>query len=427
MVKKGYKQTEIGVIPEDWNVVSIEKLVTDMSDGPFGSNLKKEHYTDDKQARIIQLSNIGENGWLDSNMKYTTFSHAKTILRCIVQPGHIIIAKMMPAGRAIICPNIEKMYVLGSDSIKLELNNALVNAIYFVYSTKSVFFKTQIKEETQGSTRARTSISKLRKNKIFLPSFDEQERIAEALSDVDNLIISLEKLIAKKKAIKQGTMQELLTGKKRLPGFGGEWEKKSFGDVFDFIPNNAFTRAEMSTNGTVKNIHYGDVLTKYGCWIDANDTDIPYLMEHINLNRFRAICYLQTGDVIIADTAEDEMVGKALEIINVTVSVLAGQHTLLCRSRIKFADKFLGYYLNADCYHSQLLPFIVGTKVSSISKASVAQTSIYLPSIEEQTAIATILSDMDSEIEALEEKLEKTCQIKQGMMQELLTGRIRLV
>lgn len=262
---------------------------------------------------------------------------------------------------------------------------------------------------------------------LSLPMVEEQRNIADALSDVDSMIFSLEKLIAKKRAIKQGAMQELLTGKKRLPGFSGEWKKCSFGDVFDFIPNNAFTRAEMSANGTVKNIHYGDVLTKYGCWIDANDTDIPYLMEHINLDRFRATCYLQTGDVIIADTAEDETVGKALEIINVAVPVLAGQHTLLCRSRIKFADKFLGYYLNADCYHSQLLPFIVGTKVSSISKAGVAQTGIYLPSIEEQTAIASILSGMDSEIEALEEKLEKIRQVKQGMMQELLTGRIRLV
>ncbi len=427
MVKQGYKQTEIGVIPEDWDVVAVETLATDMSDGPFGSNLKKDHYTDEKQARVIQLSNIGEDGWIDSNVKYTTFSHAKTLSRCIVQPGHIIIAKMMPAGRAIICPHTEKMYILGSDAIKLQLNNALVDTLYFMYSTKSDFFQTQIKEETQGSTRARTSISKLRKNKVILPPVVEQKRIAEALSDVDSMISSLEKLIAKQKAIKQGAMQELLTGKKRLLGFTGEWNTFVFGELFDFIPNNAFTRAQMSDSGKVKNIHYDDILTIFGSCIDGDSNSIPYINQDIDLTRFADRCYLQSGDVIIADTAENETVGKALEIDNVNSPILAGQHTLLCRPKIKFANKFLGYYLNATCYHDQLLPFIVGTKVSSVSKSSIAQTKLVVPDFEEQTAIASILSDMDNAIEALEQKLEKTRQIKQGMMQQLLTGKIRLV
>jgi type I restriction enzyme S subunit len=99
----------------------------------------------------------------------------------------------------------------------------------------------------------------------------------------------------------------------------------------------------------------------------------------------------------------------------------------MCRPKIKFADKFLGYYLNAACYHDQLLPYIVGTKVSSVSKASVAQTKLVVPEYVEQQAIAEILSNMDSEIEALEQKLAKYRQIKQGMMQQLLTGKIRLV
>ena len=277
---------------------------------------------------------------------------------------------------------------------------------------------------------AGSSVKNLNKDKVsalsvIYPTMLEQERIAEALSDVDSMISSLERLIAKKKAVKQGAMQELLTGKKRLPGFDGEWNTFIFGELFDFIPNNAFTRAQMSDSGKVKNIHYGDILTIFGSCIDGDSNSIPYINQDIDLTRFADRCYLQSGDIIIADTAEDETVGKALEVDNVNSPVLAGQHTLLCRSKIKFADKFLGYYLNAACYHDQLLPFIVGTKVSSVSKSSVAQTKLVVPDFEEQTAIASILSDMDNEIEALEQKLAKTRQIKQGMMQQLLTGKIR--
>lgn len=221
-------------------------------------------------------------------------------------------------------------------------------------------------------------------------------------------------------------IQELLTGKKRLPGFFGEWKTFLFDDLFEFIPNNAFTRAQMTDNGRVKNIHYGDILTKYGAFVDAGSKKIPYIAEEIDLNRFAERCYLKSGDVIIADTAEDETVGKALEVINVDCPVLAGQHTLLCRPKIICAPKFLGYYLNSECYHAQLLPYIVGTKVSSVSKASIAQTKLVIPEYEEQQAIAEILSNMDAEIEALEKKLEKYRQVKQGAMQELLTGKRRL-
>ena len=107
--------------------------------------------------------------------------------------------------------------------------------------------------------------------------------------------------------------------------------------------------------------------------------------------------------------------------------MLAGQHTLLCRPKVRFAEKFLGYYLNAACYHDQMLPYIVGTKVSSVSKASIAQTKLVVPKYEEQQAISSILADMDDEITELEQKLAKYRQVKQGMMQQLLTGKIRLV
>lgn len=214
--KPTYKQTELGQIPTDWEFVPVSELVKDMADGPFGSNLKKEHYTSDPQARIIQLSNVGENGWEDENTKYTTFEHAKTIARCIVpKEESILVAKMMPAGRAIICPKKEKQYVLGSDVIRITANEKL-NSKYFVYASKSDAYLKQILDNTQGSTRQRTSISKLRKILILLPSLAEQTAIANVLSDMDTEIDALEQKLAKMRKIKQGMMQELLTGKIRL-------------------------------------------------------------------------------------------------------------------------------------------------------------------------------------------------------------------
>lgn len=299
------------------------------------------------------------------------------------------------------------------------------NIIKYIYYVLEAM---HLNQYVESSAQPGLSVNKLL-NLLAYVSTDsnEQQRIATVLADIDAMISSLKTLIAKKKTIKQGAMQELLTGKKRLPGFSGEWNNYAFGNLFDFIPNNAFTRAQMADSGKVKNIHYGDILTKYGAYVEGNSGAIPYISKEIDLARFAERCYLQSGDIIVADTAEDETVGKALEVVNVDCPILAGQHTLLCRPKIMFAEKFLGYYLNAACYHDQLIPYIVGTKVSSVSKASVAQTKLVVPGYEEQQAIAEILSNMDAEIEALQQKLEKYRQLKQGMMQQLLTGKIRLV
>lgn len=199
----------------EWKTRTLHEISNEMVDGPFGSNLKTEHYTTERQVRIIQLSNIGEAGWNNANVKYTTFSHAAELQRCIVQPGSILIAKMMPAGRAIICPDNEKSYILGSDVVKV-VPNSSVDSRYLVYATKSRFYLDQIADDTQGSTRARTSVSKLRKTAILFPGKDEQIAIADILSEMDMEIAALEGKIAKYRQIKQGMMQQLLTGKIRL-------------------------------------------------------------------------------------------------------------------------------------------------------------------------------------------------------------------
>lgn len=199
----------------EWETRTLREISSEMVDGPFGSDLKTEHYTTERQVRIIQLSNIGESGWSDVNTKYTTFNHSAELYRCVVQPGAVLIAKMMPAGRAIICPNSEKGYILGSDVIKLVPNKS-VDSRYLVYATKSQFYLDQIADDTQGSTRARTSVSKLRKTSIPFPTKAEQTAIADVFTEMDMEITALEQKSAKYRQIKQGMMQQLLTGKIRI-------------------------------------------------------------------------------------------------------------------------------------------------------------------------------------------------------------------
>lgn len=298
---------------------------------------------------------------------------------------------------------------------------------YCKYCLMTPDIREAIAKSCTYTTRALTNGRVLSEIEVALPPYDEQIRIAEALSDIDELISSLEKLIAKKKAIKQGAMQELLTGKRRLSGFSGEWHEVSFAELFDILPNNAYTRDQLSTGGRIKNVHYGDILTKYGSILDAEHDSIPTLVKELETKRRVESAYVKDGDVIIADTAEDDTVGKAVEVINVTGKTLSGQHTFFCRPKIQFAPMYLGYYMNSTAFHRQMLPYITGTKVSSISKASLNMLRVRYPKFEEQAAIAGLLHDLDSEVKLVENKASEARQINQGMMQQLLTGKIRLI
>lgn len=421
VIPKGYKQTEVGVLPEDWDLKELGSVVK-INRGGSPRPIQDYITQADNGVNWIKIGDVREDD------KYITSTQEKIIPEGVsrsrpVHAGDFILSNSMSFGRP---------YILAIDGcihdgwLTIQKYDQTFSKEYLYYLLSSDFVYQQYISMAAGSSVKNLNKEKVAALVVTCPDLKEQDEIAKSLSDIDSLIVTFEKLIAKKKAIKQGAMQELLTGKRHLPGFGGEWKTYLFGDLFDFIPNNAFTRAQMDESGKVKNIHYGDILTKFGAYISAESKDIPCIAKEIDLSRIADKCYLRSGDIVIADTAEDETVGKALEVINVECPVLAGQHTLLCRPKVHFAEKFLGYYLNASCYHDQLLPFIVGTKVSSVSKASVAQTKLIVPEYEEQQKISGILSDMDDEITELEQKLAKYRQVKQGMMQQLLTGKIRL-
>ncbi len=201
-------------MPENWVWCKIDDLrqtndTDSFADGPFGSNLKREHQTDKKEVRIIQLSNISDNGWKDDNVKYTTFEHLKTIARCEVKPNDFIIAKMMPAGRTIIMPDLGTKIVLGSDVIRF-VPSSKVNKKYLLYVMQSELYLMQIADDIHGIGRMRTSLSKLKECFIPLPPLNEQQRIVSEIERWANEIKSIKEAEKDLSRVIEQTKSEIL-------------------------------------------------------------------------------------------------------------------------------------------------------------------------------------------------------------------------
>ena len=203
-----------------------------------------------------------------------------------------------------------------------------------------------------------------------------------------------------------------------------EWRNKSFANAFAPLNNNTFSRDMLSENGTVLNIHYGDILVKFGEVCDIQAMDIPKVNAEIDTSKYDE---LKDGDIILADTAEDETVGKAIEIYHTgTSKVVSGLHTMACRPNDKYAPKYMGYYINSPTYHNQLLPFMQGIKVTSIGRKNIADTVIYYPAdLEEQQKIADFLSTVDEVIAQSKAEVQNLEQQKKAAMQKIFSQEVR--
>ncbi len=199
------------------------------------------------------------------------------------------------------------------------------------------------------------------------------------------------------------------------------WEQRKFSDVFVGLQNNTLSRADLNyDHGDIKNVHYGDVLIKFGEYIDVASAELPYINDSSIESKF-VKSLLADGDIIIADTAEDETVGKCCEITNSdNMKLLSGLHTIAVRPQQKYASKFLGYYLNSSAYHSQLIPLMQGIKVTSISKGALQDTVLTVPtSIDEQGKIGECFSNIDDIITLHQRKLEMLNKIKISMLEKM--------
>ncbi len=262
---------------------------------------------------------------------------------------------------------------------------------------------------------------------VFSPdNLPEQQAIAAALSDADGVVAGLERVIAKKRLIKQGAMQDLLTARRRLPGFSGEWEVKRLGDHVRFLKNGTHSRAQLYEHGPVKNLHYGDIHGAASIFLSPATKPMPTL-DLLSAGRLDR---LAAGDLVFVDASEDLAgVGTSVEITDLgSTEVVSGLHTIAARfDKSVLVDGFKAFLQFMPAFRSHLCQLAAGTKVLATNRRHISSAEIALPRPDEQQAIAKVLSDMDSEIQTLESRLAKARAVKEGMMQNLLTGRVRLV
>ena len=398
--KTTYKQTEVGLIPEDWEVKKFEDFADKsikwaITGGPFGSDLKSSDYTH-AGVRIIQLQNIGDGKFLDDYKIYTSVEKANQLLSCNIYPGEIILSKMGdPVARACFIPEIEERFVMASDGIRLVVNEKNYNKKFVHDYINSIYFRKSAIEVSTGSTRQRIGLPILKNIKILTPPLPEQKKIADCLSTWDSAIEKQSQLINALTQRKKALMQQLLTGKKRLPGFEGEWKEVKLGSLCKV------TTGKLDANAMVEN----GIYRFYTCAKDY------YL---INEYKFDTEALLISGN------------GANVGYIHYYKGKFnAYQRTYVLdkfKEDIFFIKYFLDYFLSQRISNEKKegnTPYIV--------LSTLTEMSIKLPSLSEQTAIAEILATADSELQLQKEKLAQLQIQKKGLMQVLLTGKKRLI
>ena len=206
----------------------------------------------------------------------------------------------------------------------------------------------------------------------------------------------------------------------RFGGFTDPWEQRKFSEVFSFLRNNTLSRAELSdSEGETRDVHYGDILVKFGEVIDVRRDELPRIASDA-LAGGLSCQPLSNGDVIIADTAEDEAVGKCSELRGCgDYPIVSGLHTMACRPEFEFAPGYLGYYMNSPAFHDQLLPLMQGVKVISVSKGAISDTDVRFPSLPEQKAIGASLIELDNLITLHQRKLELLRNLKSACLDKM--------
>ena len=390
---------------DDWEQRKLSDAIVDIADGPFGSNLKTEHYTDEKEARIIQLSNLSDYGWQEPNTRYTTFEHAKEIRRCIVNEGELVMGKMMPAGMTIIRPNTEKMYVLSSDCVRIKLDKNVATDEFFLYTTKSETFLNQVNNDSQGSTRVRTSISKIREMDFATPSLEEQAKIGEYFTNLDNLITLHQRKCDETKELKKFMLQKMFpkNGEKkpeiRFEGFTDDWEQRKFGDVGSVAMCKRIFKEQTSEEGDVP-------FYKIGTFGGSPDA---YISRELFEEYKKAYQYPSKGDILISASGS---IGRTVEY--------TGEDEYFQDSNIVW----LKHGDNIDNAFLKVLYSVVewsceGSTIKRLYNDNFLKTEFMLPYIEEQTKIGEFFSQIDNLITLHQRKCDEIKEIKKFMLQNM--------
>jgi type I restriction enzyme S subunit len=431
-LSRGYKKTEIGIIPESWEVKSIGDITVEHKQGYY----TEEQYTNQGcyLIRITDLNNprIDFEDMPKVRVSDTTYKQYEVI------EGDFLFARSGAIGRYGIFEKNYPCSIFASYLIRFRFNKEMANMYFIGHFYSSNYSVSQLNAITQGSTNININAENIKAIKIPIPPLLEQTGIANALTDMDNLISSIERLIAKKQIIKQGVMQELLTGKIRLNGLDkgltapNGYKKTEVGEIpTEWGVEKLGNMTLLMTNGFVGTIkeHYSEygegVIYIQGYNVEENSFNFNGIKRVTSeFHRKHAKSCLQEDDLLTVQTGDvglTTIVPKELEGSNC--------HALIITRFLKdkYKAKFYSYYLNSPIGRRRLKDIETGTTMKHINVGEMIHFLVPVPPLTEQNAIVEILSAMDEEIEKLASKNSKYKAIKQGMMQELLTGKRRLV
>lgn len=416
-VNHGHKLTEVGLIPDAWAVKPFGEIAR-IERGKFTARPRNDPKYYGGDVPFIQTGDIRSSG-----------GRIRSFAQTLNQEG-LKVSKLFPKETLFftIAANIGELGFAAfdtacPDSLVAITPHSEIDKLWLYQELKSR--KPDFEQLASSNAQSNLNLEKLRAYLLPVPTSGEQAAIGRIVGDADALVESIERLVAKKRLIKQGAMQDLLTSRRRLPGFGGGWSTFRFDQLFRVLRNASNSRSDLSSHGDVAYVHYGDIHISRSSFLNPFD-----LRTFIARGKVSTIPRIIDGDLLMADASEDtEAIGKAVEIVGLEGrEAVAGLHTMALRSNNSLlVDGFKGYLQFLPEIRTALVRLATGVSVYGITKSGVKAIEATIPTPPEQTAIASVLSDMDAEIAALEAKLAKARRVKQGMMQELLTGRIRLV
>ena len=410
MKETKYKNTEIGRIPEEWETCTIlsqsNKLVV-----AFVGTCEKYYTNKGEGVMMLRTGDLKERSIDYTNIKYISYSFHNANKKSQLKKGDILIARHGSNGHGVIYDKNDEANSLNFVIVHL-IDNEYLNS-YLVYCLETNIVREQIEAATAGSTQKVINTKAIGELIVPKPNILEQQSIASALTSIDNLISSLGKLIEKKKNIKQGAMQQLLTGKIRLKEFTEPW-------VYRKISEIATTSSGGTPSRSIPNYYYGDI--KWFTTTELKDNYLYDSVEHIT----REALNHSSAKMFSANTILMAMYGATIGKLGVLKEPSTTNHACCAIKCNDIVEIFLFYILLYN--RKSIIEKGCGAGQPNISQAIVNELSFLVPPCEkEQQAIANILSKMDNEITALEAKRAKYEAIKQGMMQQLLTGKIRLI
>lgn len=414
-LRPGFRQTELGPLPENWEVTTVNGLASSVRNaivgGPFGSDLVSRDYVADG-IPVIRGQNMGKQ-WITGPFVFVTSNKADSLEANLAHPDDVVFTQRGTLGQVSLVPHQPySRYLVSQSQMKVTLNRATVDPVFSYYLFSGEMQQERIRQNTIQTGLPHINLGILRGISVPRPPLPEQRAIATALSDVGALLTKLDQLVTKKRDLKQAAMQQLLTGQTRLPGFSAEWERQTLANVFSISAGKSKS-AYLAPGGQHWVVDMGSVSTD-GKLVVSKATNY-------------ASDFLTTGDLVMPkdDIGGGGIIGK-VGYIDAERTYVLGDHVYRLRAT-RGHSLFLSFAINGHRTNSELRKKVIGTAQLGLSRRSVNEQEIPFPPHDEQVAIASFLSDMDTEIAALDARRDKTRALKQGMMQELLTGRIRLV